>query len=271
MIDDRDRQDFQTKVWEYYHQHARKDLPWRQPEPNGSFDPYHILVSELMLQQTQVSRVIPKYKEFLARFPASSVLAAAPLAEVLKAWNGLGYNRRAKYLRQSAQSIERSGKFPATQTELEELPGVGPNTAGAILAYAHNEPAVFIETNIRTVYIHHFFNDETAISDKSVRELVMQTLDTEHPREWYWALMDYGSYLKQSVGNLNRQSQSYAKQSKFQGSRRQIRGQVLRLLGEKTRTSVELAAVIKDERLLAVIDELVAEGMIRRTNERLSL
>ncbi|HVV25618.1 MAG TPA: hypothetical protein VHC21_01110 [Candidatus Saccharimonadales bacterium] len=267
------KQDFQNTVWRYYDQHARRDLPWRRPSADGSFDPYRIMVSELMLQQTQVARVIVKYQEFLERFPAVEALAAAPLGDVLRVWNGLGYNRRAKFLWQAAGQLARDygGRFPAKEAELVKLPGIGRATAGAILAYAFDRPVVFVETNIRTVFIHHFFNDRTAISDKEITELIKKTLPEEQSREWYWALMDYGTHLKKTVGNLNRHSQSYAKQSKFEGSLRQVRGQVLRTLGQGPRQLDELRTEIKDERLDAVIASLAAEGLIHRRGTMLRL
>ncbi|HXE09804.1 MAG TPA: A/G-specific adenine glycosylase, partial [Verrucomicrobiae bacterium] len=161
-------------------------------------------------------------------------------------------------------TAEHGGTFPATLEELVKLPGIGPNTAGAIMAYAYEKPTVFLETNIRTVYIHHFFHDQTDVPDKAISELVAKTLEREHTREWYWALMDYGAHLKKSVGNLNRFSKSYNRQSTFEGSRRQIRGQVLRLLGERPQTLVALEKLIADSRLAAVIDDLTQEGLIRK-------
>ena len=222
--------EFQALVWDYFQQSGRHDLPWRLAAADGQFDPYTIMVSELMLQQTQVQRVIPKYAEFLQKFPTLQDLAAAELGAVLTAWSGLGYNRRAKFLWQSAQRVvdEYNGVFPQTTAELVNLPGIGKNTAGAIQAYAFNHPVVFIETNIRSVYIHHFFADKTDVSDTDILQLVAATVDSEHPREWYWALMDYGSHLKKSVGNTSKQSKTYMKQSAFHGSKRQIRGQVIK-------------------------------------------
>lgn len=260
--------EFTEDLWDYYTRQGRHDLPWRQPLQNGHFDPYRILVSELMLQQTQVKRVIPKYHEFLMIFPTVQALAAAPLADVLRVWSGLGYNRRAKFLWQAAQITinNRDGKFPHAVKELVTLPGVGINTAGAIAAYAFNQPSLFIETNVRTVYIHHFFSDQSEVSDKVILPLLEQTMDREHPREFYWALMDYGSHVKQSVGNLNRHSSGYAKQSTFNGSRRQVRGGVLRLLGAEPLALSQLEAAIPDERLAAVLDDLVRESLIQRIN-----
>lgn len=157
----------QETVWKYYHQHGRHDLPWRLPEPDGSFDPYKILVSEIMLQQTQVPRVLPKFTEFLTKFPTGQELAEASLGEVLAAWSGLGYNRRAKFLWQAAQKVVRDfgGELPHTFEALESLPGIGKNTAGAVAAYAYNQPAIFLETNIRTIFIHHFFRDADLVPD----------------------------------------------------------------------------------------------------------
>jgi A/G-specific adenine glycosylase len=259
------RDDFQQQVYSNYDAHGRHDLPWRLPTADGRFDPYQIMVSELMLQQTQVPRVIPKFTEFLVAFPSLEVLASAEQAEVLRAWSGLGYNRRAKFLWQAAQAIidQFGGEFPRDTAELVRLPGIGPNTAGAIQAYAFNLPAVFIETNIRTVMIHHFFADQTGVPDKAILDLVTETLDREHPREWYWALMDYGSFLKQTVGNLNKQSTSYAKQSTFQGSRRQIRGLILKLLAAEPQTLRQLQATVNDPRLAEVLADLQTETLIK--------
>jgi len=265
------KQTFLETLWDFYGQHARNDLPWRQPEPNGSFDPYKIMVSELMLQQTQVTRVIPKYLAFIQQFPNAEALAAADLGEVLRAWQGLGYNRRAKFLWQAAQIVDNLKHFPDTAQELITLPGIGVNTAGAILAYAHNQPVVFVETNVRTVYIHHFFADRADIADKEIITLVEQTLDHENPREFYWALMDYGSHLKATIGNLNKASKHYAKQSTFHGSRRQVRGQVIRLLGNARLSLAELQAAVPDERLKMVLEDLVSEGLIRRRDGGYSL
>jgi A/G-specific adenine glycosylase len=269
----RDDAAFRRQVRAYYRLHGRHDLPWRQPEPDGSFDPYKILVSEAMLQQTQVGRVIPKFNSFIKQFPDAATLARASLGDVLRAWNGLGYNRRAKFLHEAAQQIvDQYGEgFPANSQELVKLPGVGPNTAGAILAYAFNRPAVFVETNIRTAYIHHFFAGQTAVEDRVVLAALTRTLPKSGIRVWYWALMDYGTFLKQAVGNLNRASRSYAKQTKFAGSKRQIRGQVIRLLSERPYSSKELQIAIDDERLAVVLAGLTDEGLIRKAGQRLYL
>lgn len=237
-------------------------MPWRSPDADGQFDPYKILVSELMLQQTQVSRVIPKYNKFLRRFPDVATLATVPLAEVLIAWNGLGYNRRAKYLWQAAQQIVARSSFPHTIEELVALPGVGVNTAGAVVAYAFNEPAVFLETNVRTVYIHHFFDDRTDVHDRELQPLVAATIPPDRPREFYWALMDYGTFLKQTAGNATRASRHYRLQSRFEGSRRQLRGKIIKILTSGPRDTEELLADVNDPRAREVLAEIVSEGLV---------
>ncbi len=263
---------FQDSVWDYFRRSGRHDLPWRLPESDGLYDPYKIVVSEIMLQQTQVPRVLPKFIDFTARFPTWEALAGAPLASVLTAWSGLGYNRRAKFLWQAAQAVcrEHAGQLPDTQASLMTLPGIGPNTAGAVMTYAFNKPAVFIETNIRTVFIHHFFNDVQAVHDRDIADLVAATLP-DNAREWYWALMDYGTFLKQTAGNASRRSAHYARQSAFAGSRRQIRGQVLRTLQAAGRTMEYMQTEIADERLQSVLDDLVREGMITFDGTRYTL
>lgn len=258
---------------EYYRTHAR-DLPWRQPEPDGSFDAYKILVSEIMLQQTQVSRVVPKYRAFLESFPTIQELAAAPLPEVLASWSGLGYNRRAKYLLLSAQNLTRLPQ-PWSLEALESCPGIGRNTAAAVVAYSYNVPALFVETNIRTVIIHHFFADEGYVSDKQILEILTQitpqALKTMTPRNFYWAMMDYGTFLKSTVGNLNKQSKTYAKQSAFHGSSRQIRGQVIKLLLDGPVLLKNLEAYIPDSRLTGVITQLEREQLVKFQGNTLML
>lgn len=244
-----------------------RDMPWREDTR-----PYYVLVSELMLQQTQVSRVIPKFNEFIKRFPDEKGLAAAPLADVLKVWQGLGYNRRAKYLHEAAKKIVELGGFPDTKAGLLALPGVGKNTAGAILAYSFNQPSIFIETNIRTVYIHHFFNDHFDVDDRHIREKLEETLDHEHPREFYWALMDYGSQLKASgVRNIS-QSKHYKKQSPLKGSLREVRGMILRELAHGDRTPEELKrSMPADERFDVALESLSKEKLIEITNRKIHL
>jgi len=248
-----------------------RDLPWRRTR-----DPYKILVSEIMLQQTQVDRVISKYNEFVRAFPTVRTLAAAPLREVLKRWQGLGYNRRALMLKKAAEEIikKHGGKVPATVEELDGLPGIGVHTAAAICAYAYNQPVVYIETNIRSVFIHHFFHDRSDVEDAELMPLVEQALDRKSPRDWYNALMDYGTFLKQEHPNPARKSRQYVKQSRFEGSDRQIRGAVIRLL---TRDGPQPAAAlykkIGAEKVRAdkIIAGLVREGMVREKGRRITL
>jgi A/G-specific adenine glycosylase len=282
--------ELQQVVLGYYKLHGR-DMPWRQPDADGTFDPYKIMVSELMLQQTQVTRVVPKYHEFVSHFPDIGALADVGLGEVLTVWQGLGYNRRAKYLHIAAREIVEkfNGKIPKRLGELITLPGIGANTAGAILVYAYNQPQIFIETNIRTVFIHHFFNDQDKIDDKEIYPLVEKSVQyfagweekpenrmyfasdalnisntVPHYRQWFWALMDYGSYLKSTVGNKSRQSSKYAKQSAFSGSLRQIRGQVIKQLILSSQDLHDLKGSINDSRLQSVLDDLLVEGFIKK-------
>lgn len=263
---------FRQTVWDFFVAQSR-DLPWRRPAADGSFDPYPILVSEYMLQQTQVNRVIPKFNEFMMVFPNLESLAEANLAAALRSWSGLGYNRRAQFLHQAAQRLwrEYQGRIPADPAKLAELPGIGPNTAAAICVYSFNLPLVFIETNIRTVYIHHFMADQDAVDDKELRPLIQKTLDAEQPREWYWALMDYGAYLKQRHGNAARHSKHYSVQSRFTGSPRQIRGTIIRLLAERPLNLAELQKQIADERLEPLLEQLTREGLIHRHGTHFSL
>ena len=245
-------------------------MPWRS-EPT----PYYVLVSEMMLQQTQVARVQIKFVAFIRRFPTFEVLAAAKLSDVIAAWNGLGYNRRAKFLWEAAGMVvaDFGGQLPKTQQELTKLPGVGPNTAGAILAYAYNEPTVFVETNIRTVYIHHFFADNSdQVSDDDLRAVIAASLPPESPREWYWALMDYGTHLKATLGGQLHRVKHYRPQSSFEGSRRQVRGRVLKeLIAHKTLSMLELAVLVPDERLREVCQALQTEGLVSRRGDALHL
>lgn len=263
---------FREMIWEYYREHGRHDLPWRT-----DVSPYGVLVSEVMLQQTQVSRVRQKYSEWLTRFPDFAALSQAPVGDVIAAWQGLGYNRRALRLREAAQMVvgEYATILPSDPTELVKLPGVGVNTAGSMAAFAYDEPVVFIETNIRRVYIHHFgeqgvhtkaFDGPLApkLNDKELMPYIEATLDREHPREWYWALMDYGSDLAKRVVNPNRKSEHYVVQPRFEGSRRQIRGEVLRqlLTGPKSATGMG----IQDARLAIVLEALVKEGFVSESD-----
>ncbi len=252
----------------HYRLDGRHDLPWRRTRV-----PYRIAVSELMLQQTQVPRVIEKYKTFLTLFPTVHALAAAPLSSVLAAWSGLGYNRRAKFLHDMAKEIvkKRKGAFPKTVAALESLPGVGPYTARAIAAFAYNEPVVLIETNVRSAYLHHFFPGKQGISDQALLPIIAATLDRKAPREWYAALMDYGAHLKASGNTAHRGSAAYKKQSAFIGSRRQARGAIIRALltGAQTAAALSRAANTKD--ISAILSDLSKEGLVVQRRGKYSL
>ncbi len=225
-------QGFQHYLLQWYQQYGRHDLPWRQ-----TTDAYAILVSELMLQQTQVNRVIPKYGNFLKLFPDLKTLKKAKLETVLLAWQGLGYNRRAKYLWQLAQVTET---LPNDQEKLLALPGIGPYTAAAVRAFAFNEPVSLIETNVRAVLLYHFFPHQNAVSDTALLPLITALVPKDQARNWYSAIMDYGSYLKSVLPNPSRQSKHHVKQSKFAGSERQVRGELLRLLLKAPATKAQL-------------------------------
>ncbi len=257
-------------IYSYYRKHGR-GLPWRLTR-----NPYHVLVSEIMLQQTSVGRVAEKYEKFLAAFPDLSSLTKAPLQEVLKVWQGLGYNRRALALKQIAELVVTrfNGVLPSSPETLASFPGVGPYTASAVCAFVYSQPTVFIETNIRTVFIHFFFKDRRPVSDREILSLVEKTLDRSNPREWYYALMDYGAMLKKRVGNLSQRSSYYRKQPPFQGSDRQIRGIVLKTLTAGNAMSErEIARRLQTDpgRVRKVLLQLEREGFVKRQAGRFTI
>jgi len=236
-------------------------MPWRDDH-----SPYFVFVSEVMLQQTQVSRVIQKFPQFIARFPDFHSLSRAHTAELLSIWQGMGYNRRALYLKQASKIIGKKyhGVLPKDQRLLDELPGIGPATASAIVVYTYNVPVVFIETNIRRIFIHHFFSDKKNINDADIIPHIQKTVDKKNPREWYWALMDYGAYLGKGRENPNKKSNRYVKQSQFEGSTRQMRGELLKIFLQRRYTKAELERKYNgDERLATSLDELEREGFVR--------
>ena len=255
---------FRALIRDHYSRH-RRDFPWRRTS-----DPYHIVVSEIMLQQTQTDRVAVKFPEFISRFPTIESLASAELSEVLLAWQGLGYNRRGMMLHRLAQKVvfERGGRIPDTPEELVDLPGIGRATAASIAVFAFNRPLVFIETNIRSVFIHFFFFDKENISDSMIIPLVEATLDRESPYNWYSALMDYGAMLKKRHANPGRKSAHYQKQPPFRGSRRQVRGMILRvLLNEPGLGMDEVCARVEaaPSMVQSVMNDLVGEGIVKNT------
>jgi len=237
-------------------------MPWRDIG-----DPYGVFVSELMLQQTQVTRVLVKYPQFMSRFPTFAALAHAPLRSVLAAWQGMGYNRRARYLKEAAGIIidTYGGILPDNPVLLDALPGVGEATAASIAAFAYDKPVAFIETNIRRVFIHHFFRDATAVSDTDVYPLVVKALDARQPRQWYYALMDYGAHLGRRMPNPNRKSKTYAVQPAFEGSDCQVRGRIIRLLLAKPSSyrSIHIQLGVDGKRLRGILAGLMKERMIR--------
>lgn len=255
---------FQDTIWQYYKKNKRHFL-WR-----STTNPYHIFVSEVMLQQTQTGRVEQKYKVFIKKFPNFQSLANAPLHDLLQAWQGLGYNRRALYLQKSAQTIisKYNGIAPRDERELIKLPGIGKATAASIPAFAYNIPTVFIETNIRVVLIHFFLQNQEAISDKTLLNLAAQTLDKQNAREWYYALMDYGVMLKAKGINPINKCKQYRKQSKFKGSDREVRGAIIKMLLERKLSALEIVTALQNklsttpERTQSIIDQLIYEKLI---------
>lgn len=269
-----DTTNFQQLVWNFYDDNSRDDLPWRNTD-----DPYSIYISEIMLQQTQAPRVIKKYEAWLRDLPSFSAVANASKKDILSHWQGLGYNRRALYVRETAEIIVETydGQLPSTEAELFDLPGIGPYTAGALQAFIFNKPVVFVETNIRTVFIHHFFGDEEDVSEAAIKEKVEVTLPEKRIKEWYWALMDYGTHLKKTVGNLNARSTSYQKQSKFTGSNRQLRAELTRFVLNNepvtlTRIEKEFSDLIKKNKRMKSLDEnltsLENEGFLTNKDGR---
>jgi A/G-specific adenine glycosylase len=236
---------FRKAVLDYYEISGRHTLPWRL-----NTAPWPVLVSEFMLQQTQIERVIPYWNRWMGLWPEPADLAAVPLADALREWNGLGYNRRGRFLWECARRItgEYGGVVPDSPEKLITLPGVGAYTAGAVACFAYDYPAVFIETNIRAALIHFFFAGRERVHDAELTGILKESLPEESlrgensPRVWYWALMDYGAALKKAAPNPNRRSAHYSRQSRIEGSFRQRRGAVLRSLVAEGPASAETLA-----------------------------
>jgi A/G-specific adenine glycosylase len=258
---------FCRTVYSYFTRHKRR-LPWRT-----DYDPYSIFISEIMLQQTQVDRVALKFGPFIAAFPDFQSLAKAPLSRIYLHWQGLGYNRRALHCRQAAAIVMRDygGTLPDSPETLVLLPGIGKATAASICAFAFNKPVLFLETNIRTALIHHFFPGRDSVSDEELLPIAQTVLDRKNPRRWYSALMDYGSVLKKEYGNASRRSSQYAKQPRFQGSRRQVRGAILKaLLARPGLTAVQISESIgvPPETVRSVVALLVSEQLLTISKKR---
>ena len=279
------RDAFVSKVHEEGLAHYR-DLPWRNID-----DAYGVLVSEVMLQQTQVARVLRYWERWMGLFPTVDALAAADTPLVLEIWQGLGYNRRALALKRACETCaaKHSGCLPNTVDELVKLPGIGPATAGGIVAFAHNRPAVYLETNVRSVFLHELFPEREGVSDKELVPYIADTCPTGGPasktdggkwgpRSWYYALLDYGAHLKSQVANPSRRSAHHTRQSKFEGSHREKRSFVLKqVLARPDGIAVEevLSALNAHELSAgrgtldvgtceALVAELVAEGFFQR-------
>ena len=243
---------FQKIVMEHWRRDGRHDLPWRT-----NINPYRILVSEMMLQQTQVSRVTGKFRSFIRAFPTFRALALAKPSAVIREWQGLGYNRRALMLHRCACEVTllHAGRLPRDPDALCRLPGIGPYTAGAILVFAYDEPWPLLETNIRRSYLHHFFPGRRSVADRELLPVIERTMDRSHPRRWFSALMDYGAWLAGQVPNPNRRSRHYVKQSAFEGSDRQLRGRILRAM-------LQNEPLPADRRTGRIVARLIEEGFV---------
>ncbi|MFM2357494.1 MAG: A/G-specific adenine glycosylase [Candidatus Parcubacteria bacterium] len=261
---------FQKTIWDFYKKQGRK-LPWRE-----TFDPYKILISETMLQQTQVARVFKKYESFLSKFPSVEALAQAPLKDLLLQWQGLGYNRRALNLKKTAEIItkEYKGIFPKDRETLLSLPGVGQSTAGALIAFSYNKPSVFIETNIRSVFIHFFFPKAQKVDDKKILPLIAEAVDVNNPKHWYYALMDYGVMLKQNHVNPSRKSASHTKQSTFKGSWREKRSRTLKHIlaqGTENLSGLSKYLLLEKTETKKILDELTKEGFLTKNSHQYTI
>lgn len=259
--------ELKREVEKHHRAFGRHDLPWRKWQT-----PYRVFVSELMLQQTQVERVIPKFNTFMVRFPTFKKLSEANIAEVYKLWAGLGYNRRAKFLRDSARVVMNvyGGTLPKQKEELVKLSGVGQYTAGAILAFSYGNPEPFVETNIRTVVLHHVFGRKQKVEDREILKVLGQIKPRSgvEARDWYGALMDYGSHLKKAGVRTNSKSVHYTKQKAFKGSQREVRGALLRAIGHSSRKEIELFKLgFTRARVRLALTGLQKDGLIEKNSQ----
>lgn len=275
--------EFQNKILSWYKIHER-DLPWRKTR-----EPYHILISEIMLQQTQVPRVIQKYKEWLEKFPTIVSLAQSSTAEVLQYWSGLGYNRRAINLKRTAEIIvdEYNGEFPDTEKELLALPGIGKYTAHAVMCFAFNKQVPVVDINVKKVIIVEFMRkrnnerillqdapkQDEKLDDAVAWEIAEKLLPVGLAYEWNQALMDYSSAV------LKNEKIHIPKQSKFIGSRRYYRGKILKLLLARKSVDIDdLGTSIKDDfsendeaMINGIVAELEKEKFIIRKKQKIYL
>jgi A/G-specific adenine glycosylase len=261
MISTKDKEKFQKKILQFYQDHKR-NLPWRK-----TTDPYNILLSEFMLQQTQVSRVIDYYIHWVDNWPTIERLAKEEYKNVLHAWMGLGYNRRAMYIHNTAKVIvdEFNGDVLTAVKHYEKLPGIGLYTSKAIQIFADNADIATVDTNIRRIFISEFGLDE-AISDKDLFTLAKQCIPQGKSRDWHNALMDYGAlYLTSRKTGIKPKTQ----QSSFQGSDRQIRGKILRLLLKEDHSKYQLQKelTIESKRLSKILTKMLNEKTVSKTNK----
>lgn len=254
-----------------YLKNNRRDFPFRK-----EITPYNVLISEIMLQQTQTGRVAEKYLEFKEEFPDFLSLSNAPNEKLLSIWQGMGYNRRALALKQIAKTVitDFNGNLPDSVEILKTFPQIGHNTASSIVAFAYNKPSIFIETNIRRVYIYYFFPKRKQINDKDILPIVENTVDKDNPRKWYYALMDYGVMLKKSHPELNKRSSHYRRQSPFKGSNRQIRGNILKILtseSEILESTLSKKLQLNIDKMRTILQQLEREGFIKRNGNKISI
>jgi A/G-specific adenine glycosylase len=251
----------QAALLDWYARHGR-DLPWRRTR-----DPYAILVSEVMPQQTQVERVIPKWHAWLARFPTLEALASASRADAIRAWQGLGYNLRAVRLHAIACqcAAEFGGQLPRSVEELMRLKGIGRYTAGAVACFAYEQPVAMVDTNVRRVLARVF-----GVEPARVEAMAQSVVPVRSAYAWNQALMDLGATLCRAHQPLclvcpllsecagpRDEAPSKAPQGEFRGSRRFHRGRILDLLRGVER--LPLAAVSTHHDLIA---RMAAEGLV---------